>query len=221
VNLAAAVVITDIEGTTTPIAFVRDVLFPYARARLPAFVAAHPDDPDVLEAASLAPGRPVLEALLGWMEADAKVAPLKSLQGRLWHDGYVAGELTGLLYPDVAPALRLWHASGVRLAVYSSGSVAAQRLLFGHTAEGDLTGLFSAFFDTRIGGKREVGSYAAIAASLAAPPGACLFLSDVAAELDAAQSAGLQVCQLVRAEDGTVPSSHPRVADFASLVVVD
>ena len=219
-KIPASVVITDIEGTTTPIAFVRDVLFPYARARLPAFVKAHPEDPDVLEAERLAPGKPALETLLGWMDADAKVAPLKSLQGRLWHDGYAAGELIGLLYPDVAPALRLWHASGVRLAVYSSGSVEAQRLLFGHAGAGDLTGLFSGFFDTRAGAKREPGSYAGIAASLGAPVAACLFLSDVEAELAAAQAAGLAVCQLVRPDDGTTASARfPYVADFTSLVL--
>ena len=211
---------TDIEGTTTPIAYVRDVLFPYARARLPAYVAAHPDDADVLEAARLALDGDALAALLGWMDADAKTTPLKSLQGRLWNAGYLAGDLKGELYPDVAPALRRWHAAGTRLAVYSSGSVEAQRLLFGHSSEGDLTGLLERFFDTRVGGKREQASYAAVAEALAVPAGCCLFLSDVEAELDAAAEAGMQVCQLVRVSDETVASAqHPTAADFSLIEI--
>ena len=219
-NFSAGAIVTDIEGTTTPIAYVRDVLFPYARARLPAYVGAHPDDADVLEAARLAPDGDALAALLAWMDADAKVTPLKSLQGRLWNEGYLAGELRGDLYPDVAPALRRWHAAGTRLAVYSSGSVEAQRLLFGHSSDGDLAGLFDRFFDTGVGGKREPASYTAVAEALATPPGVCLFLSDVEAELDAAAGAGMQVCQLVRAADGTVASArHATAADFAAVEI--
>jgi enolase-phosphatase E1 len=221
VNFSASAVITDIEGTTTPIAFVHDVLFPYARRRLPAYVAAHPDDADVLQAGNLAPDGDAASALLAWMDADAKLTPLKSLQGRIWHDGYKRGELVAKLYPDVAPALRRWHASGARLFVYSSGSVEAQRLLFGHSADGDLCGLFSDFFDTTTGAKREAASYAAIAAATGIPAGACLFLSDVEAELDAARRASMQTCQLVRPEDGTRASAtHPHVADFAAVDVV-
>jgi enolase-phosphatase E1 len=219
VNFSASVIVTDIEGTTTPIAFVHDVLFPYARARLPAYVAANPTDPDVLEAARLSADGDALAALLGWMDADAKVAPLKSLQGRLWHEGYLAGTLQAVLYPDVAPALRRWHAAGKRLSVYSSGSVEAQKLLFGHTAEGDLCPLFGGFFDTRTGAKREAASYTAIAGDIGVPAATCLFLSDVEAELDAAAAAGMQTCQLVRAEDGTRPSArHPVAAEFSAIV---
>ncbi len=218
--VSASVVVTDIEGTTTPIAFVHDVLFPYARRALPAYVAAHPDDPDVQEAQHLAPDGDALAALLGWMDADAKIAPLKSLQGRLWREGYLAGEIKGVLYPDVIPALRRWHEAGVRLCVYSSGSVEAQRLLFGHTEDGDTCALFSGFFDTRTGAKRDAASYASIAGELREAAGRCLFLSDVEAELDAARAAGMQTCQLIRAEDGTAGSSrHPGVADFAALTL--
>jgi enolase-phosphatase E1 len=220
--LSAAVVITDIEGTTTPIAFVHDVLFPYARRALPSYVAAHPEDADVREAARAAPDGDALAALLGWMDADAKIAPLKSLQGKLWREGYLAGDIAGVLYPDVAPALRRWHAAGARLCVYSSGSVQAQRLLFGHTAEGDLCPLFSGFFDTNTGAKRDAASYTAIARALDADAGSCLFLSDVEAELDAAGAAGMQTCQLVRPADGTVPSSrHPTQADFSAISFVE
>ncbi len=217
-NFSASAVITDIEGTTTPIGFVHEVLFPYARRHLPAYVASHPDDADVLEAARLAPDGDAVSALLAWMDADAKVTPLKSLQGRIWHDGYSRGELIAKLYPDVAPALRCWYAGGVRLFVYSSGSVDAQRLLFGHSAAGDLCGLFSGFFDTKTGPKREAGSYVAIASAVGVSPEACLFLSDVEAELDAARHSSMQTCQLVRPDDGTTASAtHPHVADFSAI----
>ena len=217
-NFSAGAIVTDIEGTTTPIAYVKEVLFPYARSRLAAYVEANPDDADVLEAARLAPDGNALAALLGWMDADAKVTPLKSLQGRLWKAGYVAGDLKGELYADVAPALRRWHAAGTRLAVYSSGSVEAQRLLFGHSSEGDLAGLFDQFFDTQIGGKRERASYVAVAEAFSVPAGDCLFLSDIEAELDAAAGAGMQVCQLVRPNDRTEASArYPVAADFSAI----
>lgn len=216
-----AAIVTDIEGTTSRISFVHDVLFPYARARLPAFLAERGAAPEVAaalaEVAALAPGVAPLDALLGWMDADAKITPLKSLQGLIWGEGYASGALHGELYPDVAPALRRWHAAGVRLYVYSSGSVPAQKLLFGYTPEGDLTGLFSGFFDTRVGAKRETASYAAIAQAIGFPAAEVLFLSDVAAELDAAAAAGLRVCQLVRPVDGTVPARHTVAADFDAV----
>jgi enolase-phosphatase E1 len=217
-RLRPTAIVTDIEGTTTPIAFVRDVLFPYARARLPAFLAEHGADPVVAEAATLAGGRPVLEALLGWMDADAKVTPLKAIQGLIWDEGYARGELLGRIYPDVPPVLRRWRAQGIRLYVYSSGSEAAQRLIFGHSDAGDLGALFSGFFDTRVGAKREAASYASIARGIGLPPGEILFLSDIEAELDAAAESGVATCQLVRAEDGTVASvRHAVAADFGGV----
>jgi enolase-phosphatase E1 len=217
-----AAVLTDIEGTTTPIAFVHRTLFPFARARLPAFLEQHAANGAVAsiirEVRALAPGQPPLMTLLGWMDQDAKVTPLKELQGLIWREGYATGTLHAEIYPDVADRLRAWHADGVRLAVYSSGSVEAQKQLFAHTRSGDLTGLFGCFFDTRIGAKRETGSYHAIAAEMALAADTILFLSDVEAELDAAQAAGLRTCQLVRAEDGTVASSRHRVAgDFTEV----
>lgn len=211
-------VLTDIEGTTTPISFVHRVLFPYARARLLQFCSQHAGDPALEEAARLAPGRPVLETLLGWMDEDAKVTPLKTIQGMIWQDGYLRGELTGELYPDVAPALARWVKAGLRLHVYSSGSEAAQRLLFGHTPAGDLTPLFTGFFDTRVGPKREPASYRAICRGINAAASECLFLSDVEAELDAAAAAGLMTCQLVRAADGTAASArYAAAADFEAV----
>ncbi len=208
-------VITDIEGTTTPIAFVRDTLFPYARARLAEAVARPEAAAIVAEVKRMAPDRPALETLEAWMAADAKVTPLKALQGLIWEAGYADGSLKGALYPDVAGQLRRWTHAGLRLHVYSSGSVAAQRLLFGCSVAGDLTGLFAGFFDTNVGGKREPESYDRLCIAINVPPAEVLFLSDIEAELDAAATAGLRTCQLVRAEDGTVASErHATSPDF-------
>jgi enolase-phosphatase E1 len=220
-----AAVLTDIEGTTTPIAFVRDVLFPYARARLPEFLRTHEGDATVkaalAETAALAPGEAPAAALLAWMAADAKITPLKTLQGMIWQHGYDCGDLQGQLYADVAPALQRWRAAGLRLYVYSSGSEAAQRLLFRHSVTGNLEALFSGFFDTRIGAKREAASYRAIAAALGLPPADMLFLSDIEQELDAANSAGVPTCQLVRADDGTIASTrHMVVHEFGDIDVI-
>jgi enolase-phosphatase E1 len=210
-------VVTDIEGTTTPIAFVRDTLFPYARERLPCWVAANAGGALLAPVPGDACGDK-LAALLGWMDADRKETALKEIQGRIWEEGYADGSLRGALYPEVAAHLRAWAAGGVALAVYSSGSVAAQRMLFGHSVAGDLLPVFRAFFDTRVGAKREAGSYRHIAAALRAEPGTILFLSDVEAELDAAREAGLLSFQLVRAADGTVASTaHPRGPDFTAV----
>ena len=203
-------------------AFVRDVLFPFARARLPAMLQQRAAEPAVAEAlaetAALSPGRPALDALLAWMDADAKVTPLKTLQGLIWDEGYRSGKLKGRIYPDVPPVLRRWHAAGQRLHVYSSGSEAAQRLIFGYSDAGDLTALFSSFFDTRVGSKRNSSSYTAIARAIGLPADDILFLSDTEAELDAAAAAGLRTLQLVRTADGTEPSiRHSTAADFNQI----
>jgi len=165
-----------------------------------------------------APGEDPRASLKRWMAADEKKTPLKTLQGLIWEAGYRDGRLNGHLWPDVAPCLRAWHAGGLRLAVFSSGSVAAQKLLFGHSEAGDLTPLLSGFFDTRVGQKREAASYAAIAKGMGLPAGEILFLSDIAEELDAAKEAGMQCCQLLRAADGTQPSGrHAEEADFPAV----
>jgi enolase-phosphatase E1 len=211
-------IITDIEGTTTPIAFVAEKLFPYARAALPNLLAHQASDPEIAAELHAVPGPDKLATLLGWMDKDVKATPLKALQGIIWRDGYASGALRGELYPDVAACLHAWHRAGIKLAVYSSGSVEAQQLLFRHSTSGDLAGLFSAFFDTKIGAKREAASYRRIAESLGLPPKDLLFLSDIEAELDAAASAGLQTCQLVRPQDRTVASDrHGTAPDFASV----
>ena len=220
--MAIAAILTDIEGTTSAIAFVKETLFPFAEAELDAFLDARQDEPEVAAILAAvreaAPGEEPRTALRRWMAEDAKVTPLKTLQGLIWQTGFADGRLKGHLWPDVVPCLRAWAKAGLRLAVYSSGSVGAQRLLFGHSEAGDLTPLFAGFFDTKVGGKRDAASYAAIAAELGLPPGGILFLSDVAEELDAAAASGLRTCQLVRAADGTAPSGrHPEAPDFPTV----
>ncbi|WP_043832973.1 acireductone synthase [Muricoccus aerilatus] len=220
--MAPRAVVLDIEGTTSAIAFVKDTLFPFAERALGGYLRAHAGEPAVAalldEVRALAPGEEPESALRGWMARDEKVTPLKALQGMIWREGFESGALRGHLWPDVAPCLRAWAGAGIALRIYSSGSVEAQRLLFAHTEAGDLTPLLSGFDDTRTGPKREAASYAAIAASAGFPPGEMLFLSDVAEELDAAASAGLAVCQLVRPADGTVASGrHPACATFPEV----
>jgi enolase-phosphatase E1 len=220
-------IVTDVEGTATSIAFVKEKLFPYARAHLAAFVAAHADDAEVApllaEARTLA-GKEhfdleqTVRLLQGWIDADKKATPLKTLQGLIWADGFARGELVGDVYADAAAALRRWHEVGIRLYVYSSGSVQAQRLVFGHTPHGDLTALFSGFFDTRVGGKLDQASYHVIAAAIDTAPGNILFLSDHTGELDAARIAGWRTTALDRGE-AVLPArpGHPVVSDFAEV----
>ena len=215
-------VLLDIEGTTLPVSFVHDILFPYARKALPQLLHTHADDPVVkaqlAETQRLAPGIPPLRQLEAWMDADAKVAPLKALQGMVWAQGYADGVLKATLFPDVVPALRCWAAAGLALAVYSSGSVAAQKLIYGHTTEGDLSSVFVGFYDLQAGGKREADSYRHIMQDARWNPGDVLFLSDVVAELDAAAQAGLRTCQIVRPVDGTQPgTTHPVAATLAEV----
>jgi enolase-phosphatase E1 len=220
--LPLVAVVTSIEGTTTPRSFIRDVLFPFARERLPAFLQAHADDPAVAgqlaEVRRLVPGRPELQTLLHWLERDAQVAPLKALQDMVWREGYGEGGLIGAVYPDVPPVLRRWSASGLRLYCFSHGSTEAQRLIFGHSSAGDLSGLFSGFFDTRVGSKREPESFSRLAIGMGLPPAEILYVSDIEVELDAAATAGMRTCQMLRPGNATpVSEQHPNAADFAAL----
>jgi len=212
-------VLTDIEGTTTDIAFVHSVLFPYSRERIADFVRAHAGDPEV--AAALAEVRAlenspelpldgIVALLRAWIDEDRKAKPLKTLQGLIWRRGYEEGVLKAHVYADAAAGLRRWHESGIPLYVYSSGSVAAQKLLFAHTDEGDLTPLFSGYFDTALGPKLEPESYRKIATAIARSARAILFLSDHAGELDAAAKAGLRV---VRIERTRAPDAPPAIED--------
>jgi enolase-phosphatase E1 len=229
IELRAAVALLDIEGTLGSIAFVRDVLFPYADARMDEFVALHGNEPDVraaLDSAAREAGvdaldvREILAALHAWSADDVKATPLKTIQGMIWRDGFESGAIVGHLYPDAVDALRRYRRNGLLLAVYSSGSVAAQRLLFGHSVAGNLLGMFVAFYDTTTGAKLESGSYTRIAKALGFAPASVAFFSDNALELDAALGAGMQTVQVVRPEDGTTPDPHHLiVATFADIGV--
>ncbi|HZR36398.1 MAG TPA: acireductone synthase [Nevskia sp.] len=220
-------IVTDIEGTTSSIDFVHRSLFPYARAHLREFLRTHAGDAAVaaqLEETARLAGRPLTaeaaaEVLERWIDEDRKITPLKALQGMIWAQGYAAGELKGHVYADTPVYLRQWHAAGKRLYIYSSGSVEAQQLIFGHSDAGDLRPLFSGYFDTRIGGKREEASYRAILAELKLPGEAVLFLSDVGEELDAARAAGLHTCQLIRDDKARPFPAHPQARDFSEVKV--
>lgn len=219
-------IITDIEGTTSSLSFVKDVLFPYARERLPAFVAAHADDPDVrlllADARALAGDEALsldglIERLQSWIDEDRKVTPLKALQGMVWEEGYRERRFFGHLYRDALEGLQRWRARGLRIYVYSSGSVKAQKLLFAHTEFGDVTNLFDGYFDTRIGAKIDAESYRRIAAEIGVPPSRCLFLSDVETELDAARTAGMNTAWLVRGARADNSAAHPQHEDFTRI----
>ncbi|HEY6233697.1 MAG TPA: acireductone synthase [Candidatus Elarobacter sp.] len=230
--IRARAVLVDIEGTTSTIAFVHEVLFPYADEHLDAYVAAHRNDPEVAralrDAAQLAGLEPdvddvtVLAHLHAWIAEDRKATPLKTLQGLVWAEGYAQTGLRGHVYPDAAAGLRRWHDAGLLLYVYSSGSVQAQRTLFANSVHGDLTPLFSGNFDTTVGGKRQAASYRVIADVIALAPQDVVFLSDVDAELDAARAAGMQTVRLLRPAD-TPPgatTSHPSAVSFDELEIL-
>jgi enolase-phosphatase E1 len=208
-------IVTDIEGTTSSLSFVKDVLFPYARRHLAEFVRAHGGDPAVrvqLAAVAEAAGRPLddeqaIEQLLRWVDEDRKITPLKAIQGMIWEAGYRQGDFRGHVYDDAVRQLRRWKGQGIALYVFSSGSVQAQKLLFGHSAHGDLLPLFSGYFDTTVGAKREADAYRHIAGYIGLAPGEILFLSDIREELAAARIAGFHCCWLIR--DGDLPRDPP------------
>lgn len=223
-------VVLDIEGTTSSTGFVTDVLYPYSRKRFTTLLAERGGEPDVARA--VAQVRELLDApeadlatieraLGGWLDEDRKVTPLKTLQGVIWSEGFARGDLVSHFYPDVVPVLRRWHREGLRLHVYSSGSVAAQLAWFGHTPDGDLRGLVDAFFDTENAGpKTAADSYRAITAATGLPAGRTLFLSDRPSELDAAREAGWLTVGLVRpgepySAQGT--GDHPRADTFDEI----
>ena len=200
-------IVTDIEGTTTPIAFVHEVLFPYARSRIAEFCMAHRNDPEVaacLADARVLEGAPDLDhdatvaLLVKWIDEDRKAGPLKVLQGLIWQAGYEDGVLKGQVYEDAAALLLCWETQGLKLYVYSSGSVAAQKLIFGYSDKGDLTPVFSGYFDTAVGAKVDAASYASIAREIGAEPSDILFLTDMPKEVDAACAAGFMVVRIDR-----------------------
>ena len=237
-------VVLDIEGTTTPIAFVYDVLFPFARAHAKEYLErewtsgpcraavallreehaadvshnqgppAWVDDPLTAQVAAVA-------AYVGWlMDRDRKSSGLKALQGEIWRGGYRSGELRGQVFPDVPPALARWRAQQLAVCIYSSGSVLAQQLLFQTTGAGDLTRFLTGYFDTGIGPKKSPDSYGRIAEALEAPAERLLFISDITGELDAARASGLQTLLCVRPSNPTpaCEHSHPVIRSFDEIV---
>lgn len=237
-----SVVLLDIEGTTTPIDFVYRTLFPYARARVQSFLAAHLSDeatqadiagfrhehaedvrrkfePPPLRDQSLETLIYSITAYVHWlMDQDRKSTPLKSLQGRIWEAGYRAGELQSQVFDDVPRAFRRWREQQKEICIYSSGSVLAQKLLFAHTEAGDLTSFIRDYFDTNIGAKRDASSYQRIAHSIACAPSEIVFISDVVAELDAARSARFQTLLCERPGNHAQPvSSHNAIRAFDEL----
>ncbi|KOC89599.1 acireductone synthase [Winslowiella iniecta] len=218
-------IVTDIEGTTSDIRFVHNVLFPYARQHLQRYLAENQHQPAVsrtLDDLRQEIAQPeanidqLTETLFTFMDEDRKSTALKALQGMIWRDGYLNGDFSGHLYPDVLPSFKQWQSQGVSLYVYSSGSVAAQKLLFGYSDEGDITALFSGYFDTHVGAKREVDSYRNIASQIDLPASELLFLSDIHQELDAAQQAGWHTVQLIRGE-ADAESIHRQVNRFDQI----
>ena len=219
-------IITDIEGTTTSLSFVKDCLFPYARDHIGEFLRENTANETVqklladvnVEVGAELDLEQAITQLIQWIDDDKKITPLKSLQGLIWEAGYQRGELTGHLYADAIRNLQAWKAQGFDLYIYSSGSVYAQKLLFAHTEVGDLTPLFSGYFDTHIGGKQDSSSYENIVAHIGLPAEQLLFLSDIEGELNAAQTAGLQTIWLIRDDaPQTEEASHWQVRDFDAI----
>lgn len=218
-------IVTDIEGTTSSIDFVHQTLFPYAKLHLRHFLRAQARRPEVaaqVHAVALEEGRQLTledaaDVLERWMAEDRKATPLKALQGMVWAQGYAAGELIGHVYADTPVALRRWRDAGLQLYVYSSGSVEAQQLIFGHTEYGDLTPLFSGYYDTRIGAKREASAYRAILEDIGLPGEQVLFLSDIGEELDAAREVGMMTTQLLRDAKARPFAHHPAVRNFSEI----
>jgi enolase-phosphatase E1 len=204
-------ILLDIEGTTTPISFVHDVLFPYARLHLSTYLEQHPDSPEVLadferlrdeHAADVTSGQQppgLVEQYVYWLiDRDRKSPALKSLQGKVWQQGYDNGSLRAPVFEDVRPAMERWCDNGISVNIFSSGSVLAQKLLFAHTEAGDLTKFISNYFDTMVGKKTEAESYRQIAAALSLAAQDIHFISDVMSELDAAVDAGMKTSLCVR-----------------------
>ncbi|MBI1209892.1 MAG: acireductone synthase [Alphaproteobacteria bacterium] len=223
-------VLLDIEGTVGDIAFVRDVLFPFARKRLGQTLRTLWTDPAVaaiVTEAAAAAGKPLTSSdaatdqFIEWMDEDRKITPLKALQGIIWRDGYASGELKAHLYPDAVEAIDAWRKKGLRVFIYSSGSIEAQKLYFAHSIAGDLTGAIERYFDTTTGPKAAPESYTKIAKAIGLQPNQILFLTDAPAEAAAAKAAGLQACRIdrERARDFVADEDGTRVlGSFASLI---
>lgn len=221
-------IVLDIEGTTSSIAFVKEELFPFAREHIPAYVRDHAAEiRDIVEEVCRIEGNAplssaqIIQLLLRWMDEDRKITPLKALQGMVWKQGFDSGQLRAQIYDDAARALRRWHAQGLLLYVYSSGSIASQKLLFAHTDHGDLSALFSGHFDTSTGSKLDAGSYRKVTATIGLPAGALLFLSDHPGEILAAAAAGMQAILVQRDAVAPVATAAPVITSFDELAFTD
>ena len=242
VSIPASVsdVLLDIEGTTSSIRFVVEVMFPFARQHVAEFLAANWSEPAVqaaIEKLAIDVGQLNMQNWLGdlnddatrqkrvvgavqqLMDRDAKVTGLKELQGLIWERGFTSGQMIAHLYPDVLPAIEAWRASGRRVWIYSSGSIAAQRLFFGHSAAGNLLEHFSGHFDTTSGGKKESASYLRIAEAMGTTPNHVVFVSDIVEELQAASQAGMHTALSMRPENQPQPAGHGfnEIRSFAEL----
>ena len=240
IQLTARGILLDIEGTTSSISFVHDVMFPFVRERLNEFLASNFARSDVATACeqiardaekpslsewSNASGASALELVIAevhrLMDGDVKATGLKALQGLIWSDGFHEGKLRAHTYPDVIPQIRGWRGNGLDVRIYSSGSIAAQKLFFGHVAElGNCLDLFTGHYDTTIGSKREASSYRRVAADWGLPPAEIIFVSDVGGELSAAAEADLQVVASVRPGNAPLEATLPyaRVTSFEMLL---
>lgn len=233
-SISCTAVLLDIEGTVSPVAFVYDVMFPFIRNNVESFLRENRHLAPVQEAIRLVgedigrsdtqtwlnengsePLSTVTTAVHQLMDRDAKVTGLKQLQGLIWKDGFDSGQLVAELFSDVLPKLKQWKSTGLDLYIYSSGSIGAQKLFFGHTTEGDLLSLFSGHFDTTSGNKKEAGSYTCIADQIGVAPSSICFVSDVVAELDAAAEAGMKT--LLRPTGDIPDGPHPCISSFEEI----
>ena len=239
----ARVILLDVEGTTTPLDFVYQVLFPYARSHAQEFLERHGRATDVqrdlntLRQENLDDARRGLDppalasdgatesvvAYVEWLiQRDRKSTALKSLQGKIWEEGYRSGELRSQVFEDVPPALKRWHEHKRRVSIFSSGSILAQKLLFGHTEAGNLTRYLSSYFDTTAGSKTDPDSYQRIAAVLESSTAETVFISDVTRELDAAKAAGLQTLLCLRPGNRPQPTNtYDAIRSFAEVDAAD
>ncbi len=229
VRFAGRGILLDIEGTVAPVSYVYDVLFPYSRDRMRTYLGQHWDSPEAAHARELIAQDAGAESFFAWrsgdvqvstalqplcehlsqlMAADVKATGLKELQGLIWRDGFLSGELKSQLFADVPQALRRWSSQGMDLRIFSSGSVAAQKLFFAHTTAGDFAPLLRGYYDTTLGPKRAPTSYQIIAQQFALPADGILFISDVLAEVDAARTAGMATALAVRPGNATIDAAH-------------
>lgn len=233
-------ILLDIEGTTSSVSFVYDVMFPFVRRELNQYLGVNWGSAALNEVCDLIAKDAGYESFVAWcgaetevgkqrqllreevlrlMDGDVKATGLKALQGLIWRSGFESGEMRAHVYDDVLPAIRAWNNAGCDVRIFSSGSVAAQKLFFGHTGVGDMLHLFQGHYDTTTGPKKEAASYRAIAEDFGLPPTQILFLSDVPAELDAARAVGLQTCLCKRPGNAAVPAGHghPEITLFDQI----